>query len=57
MAHILADAYNKAIDEEGEKMDKQPIETLDVNPTPSPNDDKTEASAEEKAVGASMAEV
>ena len=55
MANILADAYNKAINKEGEKMDKQQIEAPEVDP--SPNDVETDATVNAKALGEAKAEV
>jgi hypothetical protein len=57
MANILANAYNKAINVEGEKMDKQQIEAPEVNPTTSPNDVETDATAKAKALGEARSEV
>jgi hypothetical protein len=51
MANILANACNKEINEEGEKMDKQQIKAPGVNPTTSPNNVETNAAAKAKALG------
>jgi hypothetical protein len=55
MANILADAYNKAMNEEGEKMDKQRSEAPEVNP--SPNNVETDATVKAKALCKAAAEV
>ncbi len=55
MANILADAYNKAMNEEGEKMDKQQSEAAEVDP--SPNKAETDKTVDVKALGESTADV
>jgi hypothetical protein len=55
MANILADAYNKAMNEEGEKIDKQQSEAPEVDP--SPNNVETDKTVKVKALGEAKAEV
>ena len=54
MANILADAYNKAINEEGEKMDKQQSEAAEV---PSPNNTETDKTVDVKALDEATADM